>query len=170
MQGKQCIVFHLPQGGLESSITTVLKVCCLLSVLDLPLCCSFLASKCSCSSFPLHTVLFCFSSLNVAFQISMVSCMKIGYCIGLQQKLWHSLGKLRRGGEGKCCDTDLSLCLFGSFPSYLTHTALTNTASVLTGKFTNNHSFITWSCCKTPYGLLNLTVVHLSRDFEAKTL
>lgn len=80
------------------------------------------------------------------------------------------LGKLRRGGEGKCCDTDLSLCLFGSFPSYLTHIALTNTASVLTGKFTNNHSFITWSCCKTPYGLLNLTVVHLSRDFEAETL
>lgn len=80
------------------------------------------------------------------------------------------VGEVRQGGEGKCCDSDLSLCLFGSLPSYLTHTAPTNTASVLTGKFTNNRSFITWSCCKTPYGLLNLTVVHLSRGFEAGTL
>lgn len=93
--------------------------------------------------------------------------MNIDFCITLQQKLWHLLGELRQG-KGKR-DTDLSLCLFGSFPPYLTHTALTNTASVLTGKSTNNHSSITWSCCKTPYGLLNLTVVHLSRDIEEKT-
>lgn len=143
-------------------------MCCCLSVLDLSLCCRFLASKCSCSP-PLHPFFFYFSCVNIAFQKSMVGCMKIDYCTTLQQKLWHRF-RQTGWGEGKCCDTDLSLCLFGSFPPYLTHAALTNTASVLTGEFTNNHSFITWSCCKTPYGLLNLTVVHLSRDFEEKTL
>lgn len=69
-----------------------------------------------------------------------------------------------------CYDTDLLLSSFGSFLPYLTHAALTNTASVLTGELTNNYSFIAGSCCKTPCGLLSLTVVHLSRDFEEKSL
>lgn len=149
MQEKQCMMFQNPQGGLESTITKFLKMCFVLWILCLFLCITASLHQKVPVLLPSAPIflLFFFCECFFSNKPHRLHVNRVLYYISAK-----AVASFRQteGQKGKCCDADLLLCLFGSFPPYLTHTALTNTASVLTGAFTNSHSFITWSCCKAP--------------------